>query len=138
LAWGLVLGGLVLIPWTIVLMVRLPAHYTGAHYRGSWVGFDLMLLTSMLVTGVAALRGARRLPLAAAATGTLLVVDAWFDVSGSGNITDFKGALAMALLFELPTAALCWIVALRAYRAAVPVTPEPTVESRRTTVTEEG
>lgn len=127
-----------LIPWTIVLMVKLPAHYTGAHYRGSWVGFDLMLLTSMLVTGAAALSGARRLPLAAAATGTLLVVDAWFDVSGSGNITDFKAALAMALLFELPTAALCWIVALRAYRAAVPVPPESIDEPRLTGVTGNG
>jgi len=54
----------------------------------------------------------------ASATATLLVVDAWFDTLTASTGTELGIALAMALLVELPLAALCVLVARRAAAAA--------------------
>jgi len=53
------------------------------------------------------------LALAAAATATLLVVDAWFDTTTASQGGNFATAVAMALGAELPLAALCGRLALR-------------------------
>jgi hypothetical protein len=66
------------------------------------------------VTGFAALRGSKLLAVAAAGTGTLLFVDAWFDVTGSGTRQDARVALVMALFVEIPSGIVCWILAVRA------------------------
>src|SRR5438270_12972906 len=68
------------VPWVIFLAVTLPRHATFAHYRGVWVGFDTGLIAVLALTGYLAWRGRPRVSLAATATATLLIVDAWFDV----------------------------------------------------------
>jgi hypothetical protein len=123
LALALVIGGIVLVPWTVYLLLTLPKTYTGTHYRGAWTGFDIVLLTALIITGLAAFRGSRLLAVAAAATGTLLFVDAWFDVTGSGNRQDARVALVMALCAEIPSGIVCWILAVRA--AQVQSGPDP-------------
>jgi hypothetical protein len=98
------LAAVVLVPWTVVLAVTLPAHSTTGHYRIAWVGFDCLLVVGM---GHTAYLGFRRRPQAvvpAVATATLLVVDAWFDVTTSASFDDFALALALALLVEIPAA----------------------------------
>src|SRR5262249_14342973 len=73
-------------------------------------GFDLLLAAAMLGTAVAAWRASPLLEAAAACTGTLLVVDAWFDMLTSSD-RDLTYAIALAVVAELPLAALClWIV----------------------------
>ena len=63
----------------------------------------------MAAAAVSAWRGGRWLPSLAAATATLLVVDAWFDVITSPG-TDLIEALAYAGLVELPMAGVCiWL-----------------------------
>lgn len=108
--------GAVLLPWVVVLATTLPGKYGAAHWPAAWVGLDTLEAVGLITTGLLALRGDRRLPSAAAATATLLAVDAWFDMTTSATWGDFRVALVMALCAELPLAALCARLALSARR----------------------
>ena len=106
---GFILFSLILLPWTIYLGYTLPSHQVSADYDIAWVGFDVMLMLVLASTGIFALRRSRYLAPAAAAMAALLVVDAWFDV-----VTSPAGermlSIALAVLIELPLAALCvWL-----------------------------
>ena len=107
--------GAVLLPWLVVLAITLPARYGAAHWAVAWVGLDTMEAVGLITTGVLALRGDRRLSSAAAATATLLTVDAWFDIATSVG-SDFRVALITALCTEIPLAVLCVRLALIARR----------------------
>ncbi len=111
--WLLVACGLALLPWLYVLATGLPATATAAHWPLAWVGLDALEALGLIATGLLAARGDRRHALAAAATATLLVVDAWFDTTTAAPGGDFATAVAMALGAELPLAALCGRLALR-------------------------
>lgn len=105
----LVLGVLTL-PWIVDLAVVLPGSETSAHYDVTWAGFDLLLCVLLLRTGWDALKRREQSALTAAMAGTLLVVDAWFDVLSAPNTRLFLIALAMAVFVELPLAGVClWI-----------------------------
>lgn len=69
----------VTVPWTAYLAVVLPGHADAPNYRSAWVGFDIGLVLALSATAYLAWRGRRQVALAATATATLLVVDAWFD-----------------------------------------------------------
>ncbi|MGW3360445.1 hypothetical protein ACWDFL_34505 [Streptomyces bungoensis] len=112
--WLLVTCGLALLPWLYVLATGLPATATAAHWPVAWVGLDALEALGLIATGLLAARGDRRHALAATATATLLAVDAWFDTTTSAPGGDFATAVAMALGAELPLAALCGRLALRA------------------------
>jgi hypothetical protein len=106
----LALIALGLVPWAIWLMTVLPSHEVAERWDLAWGGFDLLLAASLLATAAAAWRQSPLLEAAAASTGTLLVVDAWFDLLTSEG-TDLTYAIILAVLAELPLAALClWIV----------------------------
>lgn len=105
--------GLALLPWLYVLATGLPATARAAHWPLAWVGLDALEALGLIATGLLAARGDRRHALAAAATATLLVVDAWFDTTTAAPGGDFATAVAMALGAELPLAALCGRLALR-------------------------
>ncbi|MBY8882047.1 hypothetical protein K7862_31085 [Streptomyces sp. PLK6-54] len=114
-AGGLLVGcGLGLLPWLYVLATGLPATATAAHWPVAWVGLDALEALGLIATGLLAARGDRRHALAAAATATLLAVDAWFDTTTAAPGGDFATAVVMALGAELPLAALCGRLALRA------------------------
>jgi hypothetical protein len=99
----------VLIPWTIYLGLSLPDRQLSPHYNIAWVGFDVFLLVALGATGYFALRRSRYLALTAAAAATLLVVDAWFDIMTSPR-REIPQAVVLALLVELPLAAVCgWL-----------------------------
>ncbi|MFD0820118.1 hypothetical protein ACFQ0D_17810 [Micromonospora zhanjiangensis] len=101
---------LLTVPWIGYLAVTLPRQSVSAHYRSAWVGFDIGLVIGLAVTAVLAYRGHRRVGLAATATATLLVVDAWFDVTSTPAGPDLLASVVLALLVELPLAAVClWI-----------------------------
>ena len=111
-AIALVGCGAVLLPWVVVLAATLPAGYRAAHWAAAWVGLDAMEAAGLITTGLLAVHRHRRLPQAAAATATLLAVDAWFDTMTAASQSDFRAALVMALCAELPLAALCARLAL--------------------------
>lgn len=106
----LALVALGLVPWAIWIATVLPSHEVAEHWDIAWAGFDLMLAAALLATAVSAWRGGRLLQAHASAAGTLLVIDAWFDLLTS-NDRHLVYAILLAVLAELPLAAVClWIV----------------------------
>lgn len=115
---GLLFGvlALVSVPWIVVLWLSLPSRDLSAHYRLTWVGFDVMLAFALARTGWTAWHGSDHVELPAVCAATLLVVDAWFDVLSSNTRSAAALALASAVLVELPLAGLCVWIAVSAER----------------------
>jgi hypothetical protein len=99
-----------LVPWTLYLTFSLPSRHVTFHYDLAWVGFDVGLAAAFAATAWAALRRTQWLVPLAAATGTMLVCDAWFDVVTSRTGGEMWEAIAEALLAELPLAAICVLI----------------------------
>lgn len=108
---------LILLPWTIVLAYWLPSREVSPNYAAAWAGFDGILLMALAGTGYFALRRSRYLAMAATATATLLIVDAWFDVMTSPPGQRLR-AIVLAVLVELPLAAVCAWLSHRAQQLA--------------------
>ncbi|HEX8093578.1 hypothetical protein [Jatrophihabitans sp.] len=108
----------VLVPWIVIAAVTLPSHQLSQNYDVAWAGYDVGLLIGLVWTAVSALRRSRRLTIAAAATGALLVADAWFDVLTSPGGWDLAEAVAMSVLAELPLATLCFWLAFHSQDVA--------------------
>jgi hypothetical protein len=104
---------LILLPWTVVLLTTLPDRAVSQNYRLAWVGFDVLLLLSMIRTAWLAWRRSPFVVNVASATATLLVVDAWFDVT-TAPAHELVQACLLALLVELPLAVLSLLIAGRA------------------------
>ncbi len=95
--------------WIAVLALTLPTRYLANHWNVAWVGFDVMLLTSLLATGWAM---ARRRPWAGTAlmvSAAMLVCDAWFDVTTASGAATTLLSIGLAAGVELPAGAgLAW------------------------------
>lgn len=114
LGWLLICAGVLMLPWVAGLAYLLPVRHETAHYNIAWVGFDLVLCAFLVRVGWLAQRGREHIELSAAMTGTLLLVDAWFDVMTADSSREFTLALVLALVGELPLAGICLYVAGRA------------------------
>jgi hypothetical protein len=108
---ALAVGGF-LLPWSALLAVTLPATAQAQHWALAWTGLDVAEAAAALVTAVLLTRGDRRASLAAAAAGTLLLIDAWFDVCTSAPGAGHAMAMAEAGCVELPLAVAAWWVAI--------------------------
>jgi hypothetical protein len=100
-----------LLPWVLWLTLSLPSRHVSEHWDAAWVGFDVAEILAFALTAYAAWRRASWLQGAAAAAGTLLLSDAWFDIllsAGSGKIWL---AVVQAVLSEIPLAFLCFWIA---------------------------
>jgi len=109
-------AAVLLIPWTVYLAVTLPKREVTSHYRGAWVGFDVLLVVAIVMTAYYAFRLDSRVQLPAAATATLLIVDAWFDVMTAGGRQATLEAVVMAALIEIPAALFSLSLARRVNR----------------------
>jgi hypothetical protein len=98
---------LALIPWIIYLSGSLPARQVSHHYNAAWVGIDVLEVIALGATALCAFRRSPYLAMAASSAGTLLIVDAWFDVMTSPR-HERLASIMMAVLIELPLAAVCW------------------------------
>ncbi|MEU2873527.1 hypothetical protein ABZ769_30720 [Streptomyces olivoreticuli] len=114
LGHALVACGLALLPWLFVLATALPASTTASRRSAAWVGLDALEALALIATGLLAARRDHRHGVAAAATAALLVMDAWFDTMTAAPGADLVSALVMAVALELPLAAVCGVLAVRA------------------------
>jgi hypothetical protein len=108
--------GIGLLPWAFWLSASLPPTHHSAHWDVAWSGFDVGLAMGFCGTAVAAYRRSPWVGALAAATGTLLLTDAWFDVILESHGSEEGTALFEALVFELPAAAVCFWIAYRTER----------------------
>ena len=109
--------GVALVLWTIWIAYDLPRRHVARHWDVAWAGFDVMLAALLLVTAYGALRRAAWLQGAAAASATMLVCDAWFDIVTAGRGADLAMSLLSGIFIELPLAIVCVWVARNAERA---------------------
>ncbi len=109
-----IFGGALMFPWIVYLALTLPVSYSAAHYSLAWVGFDIFVIALLLWTGLAAWRGNPRVATYAAMTATVLLVDAWFDITLSSDQGDLIQAVLLAILVEVPVAIGCLWVSLHA------------------------
>src|SRR5262245_27112184 len=119
-AWTIALlaaAAVVLVPWSIALTTRLPAHHVVRHWDVAWAGFDVGMALVLAATVAAALRGSGWFVGLAMAAAAMLVCDAWFDVVTSASEVEFWAALASAVVVELPLALVCVVVSRRAARS---------------------
>ena len=108
---ALAVGGF-LLPWSALLAVTLPATAQAQHWGLAWAGLDVAEAAAALLTAALLSRGGRGASLPAAAAGTLLLIDAWFDVCTSAPGAGHAMALAEAGCAELPLAVAAWWVAI--------------------------
>jgi hypothetical protein len=108
-----------LVPWIVLLALTLPHRYVAGHWTLTWVGFDIVLLSGLSLTAWLAWRRRQAVVIAAFTTGTLLVCDAWFDITTASGRADVITAIVSALVLELPLAALLFAVATHLLRLIV-------------------
>jgi hypothetical protein len=120
LALLILMGGcVVLAVWIGVLAVTLPKHFHATHWRGAWVGFDVALLGAFAASAWAGWRERQVLIPLLTITGTLLLCDAWFDLTldlGRGTVWM---SIFSAVVAEIPLAVLMFITARRLLRMSV-------------------
>ena len=117
--WVVVVFGAVgvgLLPWAVWLSASLPPDHVTSRWDIAWSGFDVGLALAFCGTAIAAWRRSPWVGAFAAATGTLLVTDAWFDVLLESHGSEETTAIVLALVFELPVAGLCFWIAHRTER----------------------
>ena len=100
--------GIGLLPWAFWLGHWLPSRKVAEHWDLAWVAFDLVLAVSLLGTALALVRQSDWLRSLAAATGALLLADAWFDVITASTSNERWFAIGLALGAELPLAGICF------------------------------
>jgi hypothetical protein len=116
--WGFLAVALLLLLWIGVLAATLPDTAHVRNWAEAWVGFDLLEVTGLVVTGWLVLRRDPRVVVAASATAAFLLADAWFDIVTSQPDWDVVQATVLALVVELPLAAICGVIAFTAPRWA--------------------
>ena len=105
-------GAVILIPWDVLMfsvpqVVNVPKHWVLV-----WGGFDCFLILGFAVTAFRLITRSPRGAVTAAMTGTMLLIDAWFDV-----LTTHRGgqlvSILMAVFAEIPCAVICFYVSRR-------------------------
>jgi hypothetical protein len=109
-------GCLVMIPWIVYLAGALPTRHPAEQWRVAWVGFDILLVGALLATAIAAWLKRQIVIVSAVVTATLLVCDAWFDVSLDWGTADGTASILSAVFCELPLAGYLMGSALRLIR----------------------
>jgi hypothetical protein len=95
--------------WIAVLALTLPTRYLANHWNVAWVGFDVMLLISLLATAWAVATRRPWAGTALAVNAAMLTCDAWFDVTTASGATTTLVSVGLAVCVELPAAAgLAW------------------------------
>jgi hypothetical protein len=106
-----------LVVWTLYLTYALPARHVTDHWRIAWAGFDLGLALALAVTALGVLREAPWVDATAAATATLLLTDAWFDIILADAGGERTEAIVLAIIGEIPLALFCIWIVMNAERA---------------------
>ncbi len=99
-------SAVVLLPWIWFLAISLPKRHDVDQWRLAWVGFDVGLVGCFAAASWLGWRRHRAAGPVLAATAALLVCDAWFDVLLDWRAPDRWLSVLLAVLVELPLAAV--------------------------------
>jgi len=99
--WAGYLYGLcavVLIPWIIILAQYLPVKHLDRNWDTLWVGFDIIMLFTILLTLYYLIMRKIWVLVSASALATLFIVDAWFDVLTARPGRQQRSAIGFAVI----------------------------------------
>jgi len=125
----LTLGALSEMAWTIYVGFTLPRHYVANHWDVAWVGLDVAQVLLLSASAWAAWRRNTLIVMFATASATLLLLDAWFDVT-TARRGDVAQGIMMAGVVEVPSALVLFWVAYIGLRHIVAM-PERDDAARR-------
>jgi len=108
--------GVGLVPWAVWLGASLRPDHTTDRWDVVWTGFDLGLALAFVLTAVAAWRRSPWVGALAATSGTMLIVDAWFDIVLESHRDAIRTAVMEAVFAEVPVAIFCYWIAYRTSR----------------------
>ncbi len=120
-------GAAIVVGWAAYLGLSLPDRNIARHWNVAWVGLDCLIVLALAYTAWRGGHNDRRVVIPAVATATLLVVDAWMDITTAAR-ADLWQSILLAVALEIPLAALSLLVARRALnslanRSEQPITP---------------
>lgn len=99
-------GAFSLFPWIGYLAVTLPLSAEAGGWRAAWVGYDVALACVLGTVGWLAWHRRQLVMILLPVAATLLITDAWFDLTLSWGTSEQGEAITAALVTELPVAAL--------------------------------
>jgi hypothetical protein len=102
-----------LVPWIGVLSSTLPSRHDSDQWRLAWTGFDSALVLAFAATAWAGWRNRQVVITALVVLGTLLLCDAWFDVTLSWGTSEQTASILTALIAEVPFALVTLLIAHR-------------------------
>jgi hypothetical protein len=102
---------IILLPWTIYLGASLPTHHLSTHWDISWTGLDAAIIATMLLTGLFAYLKSRWIIISSSTVGSLLLIDAWFDVISERRGVQLHEAIILAIFIEIPLAIISYYIA---------------------------
>ena len=105
--------------WIAILLLTLPGRYTSSDWRAVWVGLDIAELLGFAATAWAAWHQRQIVITFMNVTGTLLLCDAWFDLTLNYGSSGFTASILSALLAEFPLAFAMFAGARRLVRVTV-------------------
>jgi len=94
----------VLVPWCVMLWWQLPVTEEVPNWRVGWVGLDGAVAVTAAASAFLLRREDPRAALPVTATGTLLLLDAWFDICTSRPGPERVLAVVEGAVAELPLA----------------------------------
>jgi hypothetical protein len=105
--------------WIAILLLTLPGRYTTSNWQVVWVGLDIAELLGFAATAWAAWHQRQVVIFLMIITATLLLCDAWFDLTLNYGSSDFTASILSAVLAEIPLAFLLFAAARRLVRVSV-------------------
>ena len=105
--------------WIAILLLTLPERFTSSDWQAVWVGLDVAELLGFAATAWAAWHQRQVVIFCMIITATLLVCDAWFDLTLDYGSSGFTASILSAVLAELPLAFLMFAAARRLVRVGV-------------------
>ncbi len=106
-----------LVPWSTYLLLTLPHDAEANHWALAWTGFDVGMLVALFFTALLSLKRSVLTAFWATMTGTITMIDAWFDVLTSQGREAQVSAIVLAVVGEIPISILCFWWARRIFRA---------------------
>jgi hypothetical protein len=95
--------------WTVYVGWELPRRYVANHWDIAWVGLDVAQVIMLSASAWAAWKRSTLLVIFSTSSATLLLLDAWFDVTTARHGDVFQSIL-LACIVEVPSAlVLVWV-----------------------------
>jgi hypothetical protein len=118
---GLLYGAMaiVLVPWIFDVAQNLPTRHIIRHWDAVWVGFDVILLFTILLTLWFLIKKTVWVVMSASALATLFIVDTWFDILTSRPGREEREAIAFGVL-EVSLALLTYRLVYLVIRQSTP------------------